>query len=355
MRTARSFLVALAVVAALALPATGSAATTIGSLGIPTIACSGPYAYFQYKIDVTTPSYAVPAGGGVITSWSFQSAASATSALVRLKIWRPTATPDQFTIAAETPAYAIATNAVNTFATRTPVHAGDLLGVAANLGFTCGVSTAIAANVLSYVSTPPHDPAVGATVNADTIGAPTYKLPVLAIVEADVDADGFGDETQDSDDDGDGVADPADNCPVKANAAQTDRDRDHVGDACDATPLRTTGACKNFVNGTNAGQLMTGTRFGDLLLGNGGNDRLKGLAGRDCLEGGSGNDTLNGGAGNDKLYGDRGRNRYDAGTGNDFIDAVNGIAETINCGPGRDTARLDQRDRAVGCERVTRF
>ena len=39
------------------------------------------------------------------------------------------------------------------------------------------------------------------------------------------------------DTDGDGVADPFDNCPRRANAAQADNDGDEVGDECDLCDL----------------------------------------------------------------------------------------------------------------------
>jgi len=42
------------------------------------------------------------------------------------------------------------------------------------------------------------------------------------------------------DGDGDGIADPADNCPAKANADQADTDADQVGDVCDALCVGTT-------------------------------------------------------------------------------------------------------------------
>lgn len=141
------------------------------------------------------------------------------------------------------------------------------------------------------------------------------------------------------------------------------------------------GNCANLQTGTNGADTLTGTFAGDRLRGLGGNDVLNGEAGNDCLEGGAGNDRLNGGAGNDRLLGgggrdvltggtgnDRlvggrgkdvliggpGRNAYVAGPGNDRVNARNGRRELINCGTGRDTARVDRRDRVRGCERVTR-
>jgi Tol biopolymer transport system component len=123
------------------------------------------------------------------------------------------------------------------------------------------------------------------------------------------------------------------------------------------------GNCANLQTGTNGADTLTGTFAGDRLRGLGGNDVLNGEAGNDCLEGGAGNDRLNGGAGNDRLLGGGGRdvliggpgrNAYVAGPGNDRVNARNGRRELINCGTGRDTARVDRRDRVRGCERVRR-
>lgn len=63
---------------------------------------------------------------------------------------------------------------------------------------------------------------------------------------------------------------------------------------------------------------------------------------------------LEAGPGDDDLAG---RGRYDGGRGNDRINTVNGKrGDTVDCGPGRDVARIDKGDRALGCEsvRVTR-
>jgi Ca2+-binding RTX toxin-like protein len=123
------------------------------------------------------------------------------------------------------------------------------------------------------------------------------------------------------------------------------------------------GACANRRRGTPRSDRLNGTSAGDTLLGLGGNDILNGRAGADCLKGGRGNDRLIGGTGNDRLSGDagndtltggRGRNTYSGGRGRDRIKSTNGIRERIDCGPGRDTAKVDRRDRVRRCERVTR-
>jgi hypothetical protein len=107
----------------------------------------------------------------------------------------------------------------------------------------------------------------------------------------------------------------------------------------------------------------------DVVFGQGGNDRLYGGDGNDGMTGGAGRDLLAGGRGadvqrgdlDDQIYGEagedrisagRGRTRIDAGNDNDYVIARNGRVDTINCGRGRDTARVDRPDRTAGCERV---
>lgn len=122
-------------------------------------------------------------------------------------------------------------------------------------------------------------------------------------------------------------------------------------------------ACAVLKVGTTSDDRLLGTAGHDRLRGLGGDDLIRGAAGHDCLDGGPGSDRLEGEGGSDALYGrggadtlsgGAGKNLYDAGAGNDLVLAVNGRRETIRCGPGRDRARLDRADRAIGCERVTR-
>lgn len=123
------------------------------------------------------------------------------------------------------------------------------------------------------------------------------------------------------------------------------------------------GGCKVALQGTNEPDTLTGGGSGDIIFGYGAADRLRGGGGHDCLLGGRGGDTLQGDAGDDRLtggsgadvlVGGSGTNSYDAGRGNDVVNAANRRNELVRCGPGKDRARVDHRDRVVGCERVTR-
>lgn len=114
------------------------------------------------------------------------------------------------------------------------------------------------------------------------------------------------------------------------------------------------GACANAKTGTGRADSLTGTAAGDLLKGLGGNDRLIGLQGSDCLDGGPGNDRLDGGAGNDKLTGGRGRDVLRGAAGRDSLNAADGARDTVDCGAGRDSARVDKRDSVKRCEKVKR-
>jgi hemolysin type calcium-binding protein/List-Bact-rpt repeat protein len=124
------------------------------------------------------------------------------------------------------------------------------------------------------------------------------------------------------------------------------------------------GPCERRRAGTRGRDLFDGGPGGDRFVGGAGADRLRGHDGDDCidggagndrLEGGNGNDRLNGGAGNDALVGGPGTDTIAGGAGNDVIAAQDGEPDTINCGAGRDTARVDRVDRVAGCERVFRL
>ena len=99
---------------------------------------------------------------------------------------------------------------------------------------------------------------------------------------------------------------------------------------------------------------LAGDAGSDVIQGGGGADTAAAGAGNDTVAGGPGNDTLGGGAGADTLRGGAGADRIFGAAGRDTIDAVDGSRDAVNCGAGRDVARVDRFDRLIGCERVTR-
>ncbi|HEU4737580.1 MAG TPA: polysaccharide deacetylase family protein [Solirubrobacterales bacterium] len=97
--------------------------------------------------------------------------------------------------------------------------------------------------------------------------------------------------------------------------------------------------------GTAGPDTLTGTAAADTLSGLGAADTLNGRGGADKLLGGPGGDKLTGGPAADKLLG---------GPGNDRLQARDGTADVVNCGPGSsDLAVVDSSDRVTAsCERV---
>ncbi len=109
---------------------------------------------------------------------------------------------------------------------------------------------------------------------------------------------------------------------------------------------------KGVLSGLGGDDVLTGS-FGDDKLDGGdgndklvarnGNDMLDGGPGDDFLEGGFDDDVLTGGPGKDSLVGDETRSDT-IGTGNDIINADDGIGEGVSCGPGSDVANVDALD-----------
>jgi hypothetical protein len=99
--------------------------------------------------------------------------------------------------------------------------------------------------------------------------------------------------------------------------------------------------------------LLKGTKRSDRLSGGSAAETLNGGKGNDRLSGGGGNDLLLGGPGNDRLTGGAGRDNLRGDAGSDLLNARDGKADRVDCGPGKDKAVVDAIDRPVrGCERV---
>jgi hypothetical protein len=190
---------ALAGAATLLLAGTGtaSAATTLGATGGNGVAdCPADYSWAQDATAVGSPSYAVPAGGGVITSWSHDRGPALATAQVRLKVFRKTA-PGTYLTVGESDFETLANAGLNTFPTRVRVDGGDILGfrfTAAPISCRRPGTTGDEA-VASGFGQP--DPTIGSPVALGTVGE--FLLNLAARVEPDCDHDGLGDQTQDTD------------------------------------------------------------------------------------------------------------------------------------------------------------
>jgi Ca2+-binding RTX toxin-like protein len=114
----------------------------------------------------------------------------------------------------------------------------------------------------------------------------------------------------------------------------------------------TAGAGNDVLVGSTGKNTLRGGAGNDTLQGDDGIDMLYGDDGDDVLDGGAGADRLYGGLGSDVLDGGAGLDTYAAGGGNDFLYNNDGVAETVNCGPGTDDAEVDTgaTDTFIGCE-----
>jgi hypothetical protein len=105
----------------------------------------------------------------------------------------------------------------------------------------------------------------------------------------------------------------------------------------------------NAFEGGEGNDSIDGAGGDDNLVGGAGNDNIAGGDGQDVLGGESGDDVLDGGAGVDRFWGDAigacipGYCSY----GQDRILARDGAQETLNCGPGTDSAQVDASDFVV--------
>ncbi len=99
--------------------------------------------------------------------------------------------------------------------------------------------------------------------------------------------------------------------------------------------------------------VINGTPHPDNLRGTGGRDRIRGLGAGDKIKGRGDDDVLKGGKGGDVIGGGKGFDRIMGGPGNDRINARDGRPDEIDCGAGKDFAKVDRHEDGVyGCETV---
>ncbi len=186
-----------------------------------TMAPAGTYSYLQSAGG--SPGYAVPSGGGVITSFSVRGGSSVPSGdVVRLRVFRPSG--GSYTIAAESGDVAPQVNTAGSYSVHIPVNAGDVIGLrVSTTGDTAAYYTGQSGDIVKRTFLGPDDTGTLITVPGDA------RVNVSAQLETPSSA-----PPPDPDTDHDGVVDRLDVCPTVADANQADADADHVGDPCDA-------------------------------------------------------------------------------------------------------------------------
>jgi Ca2+-binding RTX toxin-like protein len=123
------------------------------------------------------------------------------------------------------------------------------------------------------------------------------------------------------------------------------------GDSLASIEQATGGAGPDVMSAGPERVVLSGGRGKDRLHGGFGNDRLFGDEGDDKLYGGGGRDRLVGGTGDDGIRAGCGPAKLFGQAGNDRLYSLNGAADRLIGGPGRDFARHDQVDDVRQVER----
>jgi hypothetical protein len=181
------------------------AAVTVGQVSIEPEPNNCPPGIGYITTAVSSgPSFVVPAGGGVITSWQTR-AGPLSGITAKLKVFRATLDPDGYLVVGQsvlrniTPGASGGPGALNgPFPTRIPVQGGDFISsVGGENGGPCSTATGDNGDGARAPSVGEPDGAPGSTTLYGPNIAQT-RSNVAALLEADADGDDFGDETQDN-------------------------------------------------------------------------------------------------------------------------------------------------------------
>lgn len=181
----------LAITAAtLALAAPVASATEIGNTCVAN-AGGGSQTAVQLSKAASDPAPIAAPADGVITGWKVNVVTFSGTANVKLKVFRPTDNPNVFTVVHESGISAV-NGGPTSFSDRFPIKAGDRIGMT-GIGspglLYCFASASDIAGVVA------GDPALDSQPTFTP--TPSFKPAISATFEADVDGDGFGDETED--------------------------------------------------------------------------------------------------------------------------------------------------------------
>lgn len=191
MRSLRAVaLVGMVLALALAAAPGASASIEVGDDCAANVA-EGPYSVFP---EATASGGSLPLAtpvSGVVTSWKVNSALSEAVA-ERLAVFRSAGIAGTFQVIGESNEVSVAPGS-NVFPTRVPVQAGDRIGVvAASLDSPAYCLTGNNDDVARF-----FDGNAGTGSTHLFAAIEEVRVPVVATIEPDKDADGYGDETQD--------------------------------------------------------------------------------------------------------------------------------------------------------------
>jgi hypothetical protein len=192
-RYATGVILGLALIAG-ATPAT--AATTVGQVDTGPNPTDCPALTALVTTSVSDGNtFTVPAGG-VITSWQTNAGPGADQS-AKLKIFRSTAAPATYLVVGQSAFQPITASLLNgPLPVRIPVQSGDYVSILTGAsGGPCQTVTANPADI-SRATTGGPDSANGTNTPFPT-PVTKRRANVSAVLEADADRDGFGDETQD--------------------------------------------------------------------------------------------------------------------------------------------------------------
>jgi hypothetical protein len=197
-RGLRASLVAVASLIALGITAANATASTVLGQSPPlagSLANCGNVDGAVAQLAVSTgPSYVVPAGGGVITSWRSGGFDGDRDLAFRVYTGNPLGT--SFTPVAESPTETFPLGMSPSFPIRIPVSGGEMLGLHIPVGSAVNGCVYVGAGAGNKASLADAVMPVGQT-ETHTM-AFDWRVNVSAVLEADADHDGFGDETQDA-------------------------------------------------------------------------------------------------------------------------------------------------------------
>jgi len=175
-----------------------AAATPLGQVGPPTpCGVLGPAAVVANTLATGTLSYTAPFDG-VVTQFTHQ--ANIVPGRVQAIVFADGASPAEKTVVARSPKVDVVPDALNTFAVRLPMQEGTRLGLGYTAtGMGCATASGYAGDS-TWISGGFDPDVLVAFVAAGILsdGVNTLRPNIGAVLEPDVDGDGYGDVSQDA-------------------------------------------------------------------------------------------------------------------------------------------------------------